>query len=128
VNTLFASLFDAARRFPALRLPELFGGQARHASPAPVPYPVACRPQAWTAGALLHLLQAVLGLVPDAGRDRLYVIQPKLPSWLHEVHLERVPVGKGHADLHFTKHGNDTAVAVETHGAVDVLMRSTWPR
>lgn len=37
-----------------LRLPELVGGYERSAAP-PVPYPTACRPQAWDAAALVYL-------------------------------------------------------------------------
>lgn len=49
-----AALFDLASCQPDLRLPELVGGYARDGRP-PVPYPVACRPQAWDAAALLCL-------------------------------------------------------------------------
>src|SRR5690606_38614098 len=55
VLEVFTSLFDAAQYFPGYRLPELFGGQARTYYLPPVPYPVACRPQAWAAGAILKL-------------------------------------------------------------------------
>src|SRR3990172_7267748 len=60
------ALFDAAISFPYSRLPELFGGEARSAPRAPVPYPVACRPQGWAAGAFPMLLHAILGLKADA--------------------------------------------------------------
>ena len=49
-----AALFDLASRQPDLRLPELVAGYPRDLRP-PVPYPVACRPQAWDAAALLYL-------------------------------------------------------------------------
>src|SRR5690606_12494801 len=49
-----AALFDLASRQPDLRLPELVAGYPRDHRP-PVPYPVACRPQAWDAAALLYL-------------------------------------------------------------------------
>jgi glycogen debranching enzyme len=48
--------FDLAASQGDARLPELVGGYERSSSP-PVPYPVACRPQAWDAAALLYLLQ-----------------------------------------------------------------------
>ena len=51
LNRLATALFDAAKAFPYYRLPELFGGMARSGHDSPVPYPVACRPQAWAAGA-----------------------------------------------------------------------------
>ena len=49
------ALFDLASSQPDNRLPELVAGYPRTAAP-PVPYPVACRPQAWDAAALLYLL------------------------------------------------------------------------
>jgi glycogen debranching enzyme len=47
--------FDLAASQQDYRLPELIAGYDRSSSP-PVPYPVACRPQAWDAAALLYLL------------------------------------------------------------------------
>lgn len=71
-------LLAAAGQFGG-RLPELFGGFSRAEFPVPVPYPVACAPQAWAAGAPILLLRAMLGLEPDmpAGRMRL---RPRLPG------------------------------------------------
>ena len=48
------ALFGLASCQPDLRLPELVAGYARDGRP-PVPYPVACRPQAWDAAALVYL-------------------------------------------------------------------------
>ena len=50
------ALLDATVHFREARLPELFCGFERERSPLPVPYPVACSPQAWAAGSLFHLL------------------------------------------------------------------------
>jgi glycogen debranching enzyme len=52
--TLREALFDLAASQHDLRAPELVAGYARSAAP-PVPYPVACRPQAWSAAAILYL-------------------------------------------------------------------------
>jgi glycogen debranching enzyme len=122
VNTLATGLFDASRLFHSQRLPELFGGQARATSPAPVPYPVACRPQAWTAGTTLHLLQAVLGLSTEGGK-RLIIDRPELPVWLHDVHVERLPVGRGSVYLHFNRNREGTLVNAETDGDIEVVIR-----
>ncbi|RKX75093.1 MAG: amylo-alpha-1,6-glucosidase [Spirochaetes bacterium] len=50
------ALFALAGSQPDKRLPELIAGYPRSEGP-PVPYPVACRPQAWDAAALLYLLR-----------------------------------------------------------------------
>lgn len=52
--TLRDALLDLAASQPDLRPPELVAGYARTAAP-PVPYPVACRPQAWSSAALIYL-------------------------------------------------------------------------
>ncbi|MGC5013430.1 glycogen debranching N-terminal domain-containing protein [Streptosporangium sp. DT93] len=53
------------------RLPELFGGDDREALGRPVPYPAACRPQAWSAAAAVTLAHAALGLHPDVPGGRV---------------------------------------------------------
>ena len=50
-----AAIFDLARSQPDKRLPELIAGYGRTEDSPPVPYPVACRPQAWDAAALVYL-------------------------------------------------------------------------
>jgi glycogen debranching enzyme len=47
-------LFDLAESQEDKRLPELIAGYPRRQGP-PIPYPVACRPQAWDAAALVFL-------------------------------------------------------------------------
>ena len=58
-----AGILDAAEFFEG-RLPEAFGGYPRELTRFPVQYPTACSPQAWSTGAPLLLLRAVLGLEP----------------------------------------------------------------
>jgi len=60
------------------RPPELFAGDARTAHPTPVPYPAACRPQAWSAAAAVSLLTSVTGLRADvpAGAVTASPVQP----------------------------------------------------
>ncbi|SDQ91903.1 glycogen debranching N-terminal domain-containing protein [Thermostaphylospora chromogena] len=67
---LARSLLDAAEMFD-YRLPELYGGDDRGAAPRPVPYPAACRPQAWSAAAAVCLVRAALGVEPDVPSGRV---------------------------------------------------------
>ena len=53
------ALYDLAASQIDLRPPELVGGYARTQAP-PVPYPTACRPQAWDAAALVYLSELAL--------------------------------------------------------------------
>jgi glycogen debranching enzyme len=84
--TLFDALVDAAATAPGRRLPELFGGQPRVAGEPFVPYPVACRPQAWAAGAIPFLLAEGLGLNTH-GDDRAAAV---LPSGVGELRIDGV--------------------------------------
>jgi glycogen debranching enzyme-like protein len=70
--TLIDGLLCAAEAF-GFRLPELYAGDARAELSRPMPYPTACRPQAWSAAAAILILRTWLGLDPDVpgGRVRL---------------------------------------------------------
>ena len=46
-------------------------GMDTAADGSPLPYPAACSPQAWSAGAPLLLLRAALGLDPDDEERRI---------------------------------------------------------
>ncbi|MFC0006199.1 amylo-alpha-1,6-glucosidase [Micromonospora siamensis] len=63
-------LLGAAEAFD-YRLPELYGGDDRGLLGRPVPYPAACRPQAWSAASAVLLLQAAAGLQPDVPNGRV---------------------------------------------------------
>ncbi|MEB3196072.1 MAG: amylo-alpha-1,6-glucosidase [Candidatus Sericytochromatia bacterium] len=122
---LMESLFDAAQKFEYFRLPELFCGFPKQGDlDKPVPYPVACAPQAWAAGASLLLLQAVLGLTPDAGRGQLLIRRPILPTWLQDVTLRGLRVGSTRLDLQFLQqHGvTTTRVLRKEGGAMRILI------
>ena len=75
-GAIAASLADGLlRAAPSFgyRLPELYAGTGAGARAAPLAYPASCRPQAWSAAAVLGLLQAALGLVADVPGGTLTV-------------------------------------------------------
>ena len=61
-------LLDACDADPDHRLPELFAGFDRAATPDLVPYPTACAPQAWATGAIFLSVRTLLG-IPVEERD-----------------------------------------------------------
>lgn len=76
-------------------LPELVAGVEVGdviAGAAPLPFPTACSPQAWSAAAPVVLLRAVLGLEIDLPR-RLVHLNPCVPEDWMPLTLHRVPVG-----------------------------------
>ncbi|MGZ8481061.1 MAG: amylo-alpha-1,6-glucosidase [Candidatus Limnocylindria bacterium] len=64
------ALLDAAAADPLARLPELYAGFDRRATPDLVPYPTACAPQAWATGAIVLAVQTMLGASPPGGSGR----------------------------------------------------------
>jgi glycogen debranching enzyme len=65
---LIRGLLAAASAFQ-YRVPELHSGDPAEEFSRPVPYPAACRPQAWSAAAAIAVLGASLGL--DVREDKL---------------------------------------------------------
>jgi glycogen debranching enzyme len=124
---LFDATLDAASHVPGYRLPELFAGFGRTEFGVPVPYPVACRPQAWAAGAVPFLLTEALGLRADALERRLAVHRPVLPRWLHRVEVTGLRVGDARVDLLFERTRGTDHVAlsdVRADGDVEVTLHS----
>ncbi len=64
-TSLARGLLRAAEGFD-YRMPELHSGDPVDEVGLPVPYPAACRPQAWSAASSVAVLSAALGLRPDA--------------------------------------------------------------
>jgi len=89
-------MFDAAACFQATRLPELFAGLPRDAGAFPVQYLAANVPQAWAAASIFRLVAVLCGLDARTDRDgqRLY-IDPLLPSWLPELTINDLRLGRG---------------------------------
>ena len=83
-------MLSAAGHF-ANQLPEVFAGFSRSATPFPIAYPTAARPQAWAAGTPVLLLQLLLGLRPDPAAKALVSTAPQeLPAWLGGLTLSGV--------------------------------------
>lgn len=62
------AILDAAVAFPFHRLPELFAGYPRRECSFPVPYPEANSPQAWASGAVIYLMETLLGVRAEGDR------------------------------------------------------------
>jgi cellobiose phosphorylase len=108
-------------------LPELYSGVQRGETDFPVQYLGANVPQAWAAGSVFALLQAILGIRPDAPRDRIYV-DPVLPQWLPDITLLDLRVGRRSFDIRFWRDGDTTrfevlrgAARCVEHGPFDPL-------
>ena len=123
-NHLVGNVLEAAQHFADYRLPELFCGFPRADTPDPVPYPVACSPQAWAAGASFLFLETMLGLRAHADRGELELWHPHLPDWLGRVTLRNLCVGDASVDLLFHRwRGTTSAEVLRKTGSIDVTIR-----
>jgi len=116
---LVGELLDALAIFDD-RLPELFGGHRREPDDFPVPYPTACRPQAWAAGVPLAIVALCLGLQPDVPA-RTVTLNPALPKGLHRLEVHGIPFPEGELSI---SHDGDTTIVIETPPG----LRVTTPR
>jgi glycogen debranching enzyme len=120
---VFEGILEAASRFDDYRLPELFAGFTREEFDEPVPYPVACQPQAWAAGSIPYLLKWGLGLSPDALGKRLRVVRPSLPRWLQRIDVTGLEVGNARVDLSFERAGGHVTLAdAHIEGDLEVVL------
>ena len=88
-------------------MPELYPGVQRGDTDFPVQYLGANVPQAWAAGSMFALLQAILGITLDAPRGRIFV-DPALPAWLPDITLFDLRLGRRNIDIRFWRDGDAT--------------------
>jgi glycogen debranching enzyme len=108
---ILEGLFDAAVQMDTASLPELFCGFPREPRLGPVPYPVACYPQAWSAASVFMIVQAVLGLRTMGFERRLVIDSPTIPPWLEWLRLEGLKVADGSISLLLRRAGSGEATA-----------------
>ena len=117
----------AASHFRMNQLPELYTAFPRSETTFPVQYFGANVPQAWAAGSAFLLTQAMLGAVPDAPRNRLYV-DPWLPEWLPDLTLQDLRLGVHKLDIHFWREGGKTEFRVRNGDPSVVERRELSPK
>jgi glycogen debranching enzyme len=126
LHRLAEATFAQAALFEGHRLPEVLSGLPRDEDrPHPGIYPRSCSPQAWSASAIVALVQALLVLRPAAPMHAV-VLDPHLPAFLPDVELEGVQVGKATFDLLVRRRRHDR-VSVRTRGdRITVVRQPTW--
>lgn len=125
VVRLMSGTFESAVHFN-MRLPELFCGFTRSPGEAPIAYPVACLPQAWSAGSAFMLMQACLGLEIDGWKREIRVTRPRLPIGIDTLTLRHLGVGSTVVDLTFQRVGDRVVafLADRYEGMVPLIVRT----
>ena len=101
----------AASHFLLNQLPELYTAFHRDEMNFPVQYIGANVPQAWAAGSVFMLAQALLGFLPDAPHNKLYV-DPWLPAWLPDLTIRDLRIGGHKLAIRFWRDGEVTQFQV----------------
>jgi glycogen debranching enzyme len=112
VERLATGIFDAVAHFRNCRLPEALGGHGRDETPIPTAYPRSNSPQAWSASAVVQLVQTMIGLYPFAPAHVVALVRPRLPEWLPALTVRNVRVGSATASIRFER-GRDGSTAFD---------------
>jgi glycogen debranching enzyme len=121
---VFGGVLAAVEQAPEQRVPELYCGFRRAGDDKPVPYPVACAPQAWSSGAMLHFVRTMLGLSVDGRSRTVEFDHPALPPWLDRLDVTGLWVPGGSLRFRAERHGNASSIeVVEKPDALDIVVR-----
>jgi hypothetical protein len=72
--------------------------------------------------------RALLGLVPNAPANELWVIRPQLPDWLRSVTIQNFRIGSSSVELRYEREGDHTLTdVVRTTGELRVVFVDRWP-
>ena len=105
------------------RLPELFCGFRKHGDTLPIPYEVACKPQAWAAGSVFLMLKSMLGLSMEIDQNYLVFNSPLLNQKIGQLEIRGLRGPDWEMDLRVRRGKTGTSVDVlKKSGSVRVLI------
>jgi glycogen debranching enzyme len=119
---VLSSLLDLSLFVDLRRLPELICGFPRRQGKGPTLYPVACSPQAWSAGAIFMTLQSCLGLTISAKESRVRLYHAALPQALERVEICNLRIRDAVIDIAFERYSETVGINVLRRcGNVEIL-------
>jgi glycogen debranching enzyme len=124
-NQVIEGLMKSVEGFEHYRLPELFCGYSADQG-MPVPYPVACSPQAWAAGTPLVFMQVILGIKPDAAKKSIK-LNPSLPNGVNELTIDNLFVAQGRLSLTIKRQANSALTIDITANTTGYQIESGQP-
>jgi glycogen debranching enzyme len=121
---ILMGLLDVSNAVELHRLPELFCGLDRRLRQGPTLYPVACSPQAWSAGAVFMLLQACLGISIDGHGQKLIFDRSYLPEGIPQLWIRQLRIANSRVDVFLERQAGTVRFEVlEKQGELDVIVR-----
>ncbi len=122
LETLALALIGVLESSTDFRLPELFCGFRRRGAEPPVPYEVACKPQAWAAGSVFLLIKSMLGISMDSDKSNLLFRAPLLTTKINTLQIQGLRARDWEIDLLVRQGRSGTHIDVaRKSGSVRVL-------
>ncbi len=122
LETLAQSMIGVLESSDDFRLPELFCGFRKRGNEPPIPYEVACKPQAWAAGSIFLMLKSMLGLSMDTDQSHVVFHSPLLTQRIQWMDIHGLTGRDWEMDVMIRRGSNGTSVDVQRrHGQVRVL-------
>jgi glycogen debranching enzyme len=104
------------------RLPELYCGFRKRGAEPPIPYEVACKPQAWAAGSVFLMLKSMLGLSMEVDQSYLVFNSPILTPKMNILEVKNLKGRDWEIDFVVRRARHGTSVEVtRKHGNLRVL-------
>jgi glycogen debranching enzyme len=120
---VLAGMFDAAMFFNLHRVPELFCGFTRDEGEGPIPYPVACAPQSWSAASPFLLFQACTGLRISGTSRKISFVRPLLPEFLNDARILNLKIADARVDVALIRHNKGVSANVlSRQGDVEIAL------
>jgi glycogen debranching enzyme len=113
LERLALGLFGVLESSDDFRLPELFCGFRKRGDEPPIPYQVACKPQAWAAGSIFLMLKSLLGLSLPLGQSHLTLRSPLLTSKISSIEVRGLKARDSEIDLRLSRSAGSTFVKSE---------------
>ena len=121
---ILMGLLDVSSHVELQRLPELFCGVNRRMGQGPTLYPVACSPQAWSAGSVFLLLKACLGINVMGRHRRVVFDRPYLPEGIPQLWIRNLRVDDCHVTLYLERDTTTVRVdLLEQEGNVELAIK-----
>ncbi len=126
LEQLAIGLFEVLETSHDFRLPELFCGFRKRGMEPPIPYQVACKPQAWAAGSVFLLLKSLLGMSLPLHQGHLTLRSPNLTAKLSSIEIQGLRIRDSDLTLRLFRSAGSTAVrsSVKSGGLRVLTVRS----